>query len=51
MLSRIAHHLFWMARTMARAAQARSACGEAKAAPCATAHCGVLGRKEINDAV
>ena len=51
MLSRTADHLFWMARYMERAGQARSACGQAKAASCAPAHCGVLGQKEINDAV
>jgi uncharacterized alpha-E superfamily protein len=32
MLSRTADHLFWMSRYMERAGQARSACGEARAA-------------------
>jgi uncharacterized alpha-E superfamily protein len=30
MLSRTADHLFWMARYMERAGQARSTCGEAR---------------------
>ncbi len=51
MLSRTADHLFWMARYMERAGQARSACGEAKAPAHAPARSGVLGPKEIDDAL
>ncbi len=51
MLSRTADHLFWMARYMERADQARSDCGEAKIQRRAQARCGVFGQKEIEDAV
>ncbi len=46
MLSRTADHLFWMSRTMERADQARSACGEAKARLHAPACGGVFGLME-----
>jgi uncharacterized alpha-E superfamily protein len=51
MLSRTADHLFWMARYMERAGQARSACGEATTRRRATARGGVLGLVEDHDAV
>jgi uncharacterized alpha-E superfamily protein len=43
MLSRTADHLFWMARYMERAGQARSACGEATTRLRASARGGVFG--------
>ena len=51
MLSRTADHLFWMARYMERAGQARSACGEATTAQRATARGGVFGLMEYRHAV
>ncbi|MBE0547441.1 MAG: alpha-E domain-containing protein [Rubrivivax sp.] len=50
MLSRTADHLFWMARYMERAVQARSACGAATALPRAAARRGVFGLAENEDA-
>jgi hypothetical protein len=51
MLSRTADHLFWMARYMERADQARSACGEATTRRRAPARCGVFGPVEQRHAV
>jgi hypothetical protein len=51
MLSRTADHLFWMARYMERAGQARSACGEANGSAARAARGGVLGLMEIEDAL
>ncbi len=51
MLSRTADHLFWMARYMERAGQARSACGEATTQRRANARCGVFGLMENHHAV
>ncbi len=51
MLSRTADHLFWMARYMERAGQARSACGAAKSTAARAARSGVLGLMEIEDAL
>jgi hypothetical protein len=51
MLSRTAEHLFWMARYMERAGQARSAWGEAKGTAARAARGGVLGQLEIEDAL
>ncbi|MGK2899967.1 MAG: alpha-E domain-containing protein [Burkholderiaceae bacterium] len=51
MLSRTADHLFWMARYMERAGQARSAWGEAhNTAARDSARC-VFGQRESSDAV
>jgi hypothetical protein len=50
MLSRTADHLFWMARYMERAVQARSACGEAKMPRRAAARGGVFGLMEDHHA-
>ena len=51
MLSRTADHLFWMARYMERAGEARSACDEVKAQSRALARSGVFGQKETLDAL
>ena len=51
MLSRTADHLFWMARYMERAGQARSAWGAAQNKGTRSSACGVFGQEESNDAV
>jgi uncharacterized alpha-E superfamily protein len=51
MLSRTADHLFWMARYMERAGQARSAWGEATTQRHAQACCGVFGPLEHHHVV
>jgi A predicted alpha-helical domain with a conserved ER motif. len=51
MLSRTADHLYWMARYMERAGQARSAWGEARTPRRAPARGGVFGPTEHRDAV
>ncbi|MCU0969138.1 MAG: alpha-E domain-containing protein [Rubrivivax sp.] len=51
MLSRTADHLFWMARYMERAGQARGACGEARTPRRAQARGGVFGPLENHHAV
>ena len=51
MLSRTADHLFWMARYMERAGQARSAWGEAQNTVMRDSACGVFGLRELSDAV
>jgi uncharacterized alpha-E superfamily protein len=51
MLSRTADHLFWMARYMVRAGQARSAWGEAHNTTTRASACGVFGQPELNHAV
>ncbi len=51
MLSRTADHLFWMARCMERAGQARSAWGEAHNTVARDSACGVFGQRESGDAV
>ncbi|MEW6707979.1 MAG: alpha-E domain-containing protein [Pseudomonadota bacterium] len=50
MLSRTADHLYWMARYMERAGQARSACGEAKMPRRAKARAGFSATVGANDA-
>jgi uncharacterized alpha-E superfamily protein len=51
MLSRTADHLFWMARYMERAGQARSAWSEAHNKATRVSACGVFGQQGANDAV
>jgi hypothetical protein len=51
MLSRTADHLYWMARYMERAGQARSAWGEATTQPDAKRRAVFSANKELNDAV
>jgi len=51
MLSRTADHLFWMARTMERAGQARSAWSEAHNTAVRASARGVFGQQEFNDAI
>ncbi|MDE2626664.1 MAG: alpha-E domain-containing protein [Burkholderiales bacterium] len=51
MLSRTADHLFWMARYMERAGQARSAWGAAQNTASRASACGVFGQPESHDAV
>ena len=51
MLSRTADHVFWMARYMERAGQARSAWGAAQTTAARASACGVFGQREASDAV
>jgi uncharacterized alpha-E superfamily protein len=51
MLSRTADHLFWMARYMERAGQARRAWSEAHNAAMRVSAGGVFGQLESSDAV
>ena len=51
MLSRTADHLFWMARYLERAGQARSAWGEAHNTATRASACEVFGQLESSDAV
>ena len=52
MLSRTADHLYWMARYMERADNAaQRRCDEVKTLAHASACSGVIGQKELNDAV
>jgi uncharacterized alpha-E superfamily protein len=51
MLSRTADHLFWMARYVERADQARSACDAVTAQRRASARGGVFGLEESEDVV
>ncbi|WP_350340439.1 alpha-E domain-containing protein [Roseateles violae] len=51
MLSRAADHLFWLARYMERAGQARSAWGEAHNTATRVSACGVFCQEEPKHAV
>jgi uncharacterized alpha-E superfamily protein len=51
MLSRTADHLYWMARYMERAGQARSAWGEAHNTAARERARGVFRQMEVNHAV
>jgi uncharacterized alpha-E superfamily protein len=51
MLSRTADHLYWMARYMERAGQARSAWSEATTRPDAKRRAVFSAHKELNDVI